>query len=274
VPPIQRTLVVEGSATEPVIFEGDRTSDKNSKRHYPIDYANIPGQWFGLRFGWPSKGNSIKHARIKNATYGIFIDSSSSDGKSTVVISNTFMQNMSASAVIGTRSKVSITNSVLANCGSSCLYTYKGGDYELIHVTLSGFCDFGGGSSPALAVTNRLRNSFGQIIQTYPNLKFTIFNSIVWGDLSDEFGFDIDDKINPIIDPQANILKTTNQSFGQAILKNVLNKDPKFKDFRKYRFDLDTLSPAKDIGIALITTDYLDKARDSKPDAGAFERIE
>lgn len=274
---IYGTLKIEGTATEPVIMEGDRTSDKNSDRHYPIKYANIPGQWFGIALGWPSSGNTIKHARIKNATFGIYIDSSSVDGKPVVSVFNSFIQNMSFSAIRGTRSKVTIENSVLANCGSACLYTFKGGDYDLRHVTISGYCDFGGGNDPALAVTNRLRNGFGQVIETYPNLVFKFLNSIVYGELSDEIALDIDATKNPDTSLFGSVFKTKNLSISQPGTQNVLNKDPKFKDYTKYRFDLDTLSSAKDIGVILsppINSDYIAKPRDSKPDAGAFERVE
>ena len=272
----QGTLKVEGTATEPVTFEGDRTSDKYSDKFSVLKYFNIPGQWFGLLFDWPTKGNTIKHARIKNATYGVFIDSSSVDGFPVVNIFNTSIQNMSAHALIGNRSKVYIENSVLANCGSACLYTFKGGDYDLRHVAISGYCDFGGGNDPALAVTNRLRDGFGRIIETYPGLKFKIQNSIVYGDLKDEIWFDIDGAVLP--EPMTilgSVLKSSNTSLGLTGTKNILNKDPKFKDFKKYNFDLDTLSPARDIGFILsppIPKDYRDKLRDSKPDAGAFER--
>lgn len=271
------TLKIEGTAAEPVIFEGDRTSDKYSDKFSAFKYANIPGQWFGLRFGWPTNGNTIKYARIKNAAYGIFMDSLSPNTQPVVSIYNTMIQNMTAYAVIGNRSKVYIENSILANCGSACLYTYKGGDYDLRHVTVSGYCDFGGGNDPALAVTNRLRDGFGRIIETYPGLRFKFLNSIVYGELKDEIGFDIDATILPEPIPiLGSLLKSTNQSIAQSGSQNVLNQDPKFKDYKKYRFDLDTLSPAKDIGFILnppIPKDYSDKLRDSKPDAGAFEFI-
>lgn len=267
------TLKIEGTNAEPVTFEGDRTSDKYSDRQSFFKYYNIPGQWFGLSFAWPSKGNSIKHARIKNATIGIYLDSSTADGQATVKVYNTMVQNITYNALRGTRSNVYIENSVLANCGSACLYTFKGGDYDLKHCTVSGFCDFGGTNDPALAITNRLRNEFGQVLETY-ELSFTILNSIVWGNQLNEFYTDIEPTKLKFLSPLHSIIKTSNQSLGQAGTNNKLNVDPKFKDYVKYNFDLDTLSPAKDIGIPLIPLDFNSKVRDAKPDAGAAERFE
>jgi hypothetical protein len=239
-------------------------------------YFNIPGQWFGLRFGWPAKNNTIKYARIKNASYGIFMDSSSVDGQPLVKVFNTCIQNISSYAVVGNRSKVYIENSVLANCGSACLYTFKGGDYDLRHVTISGYCDFGGGNDPALAVTNRLRDNYGRVIETYP-IKFTFLNSITYGDVSDEIALDIDTKEPVELTLLGSLFKSTNTSLLQAGTQNVLTKNFKFKDHTKDRFDLDTLSQARDIGFIVsppILKDYTDKLRDTKPDAGAFERME
>lgn len=273
---VQGTLKVEGTNTEPVIFEGDRTSDKYSDKHTFTKYYNIPGQWFGIYLQYPSKSNTIKYARIKNATVGVYMDSSSFDGNANVSIYNTFIQNMTYSAVRGTRSKVYIENSVLANCGSACLYTFKGGDYNLKHITVSGYCDFGSSNDPALAVTNRLRNQFGQILETY-SIAFSIINSIVWGELKEEVMLDIDEAKLISLSPLNSLFKTTNGTLSQTITENVLNKEPKFKDYTKYNFDLDTLSHAKDIGKTLtpqINIDYMNRLRDSKPDAGAFERIE
>lgn len=273
---IQGTLKVEGTNTEPVIFEGDRTSDKYSDKFTVYKYFNIPGQWFGIIFQYPSKANIVKHARIKNATVGIFMDSVSLDANPVVKIYNTTIQNMTYNAVRGTRSKVYAENSVFSNCGSACIYTFKGGDYDLRHVTISGFCDFSGGNDPALAVTNRLRNQFGFVLETYP-ISFSIQNSIVWGELKEEVMLDIEESKLIALLPFNSVFKTTSATLSQAGTNNLINKNPEFKDYSKYNFDLDTLSAAKDIGKILnpqISTDYMNRIRDSKPDAGAFERKE
>ena len=58
------------------------------------------------------------------------------------------------------------------------------------------------------------------------------------------------------------------------------NKDPKFKDYEKLNFELDTLSNAKDIGdptwSGYSPVDLKNRSRlsDGKPDLGAYERNE
>ncbi|MBC7125840.1 MAG: hypothetical protein H5T24_09435, partial [Bacteroidales bacterium] len=60
----------------------------------------------------------------------------------------------------------------------------------------------------------------------------------------------------------------------------VIREDPRFKDVVKWNFELDTLSPAKDIGDITIATGYpvdlngVNRLADGKPDLGAFERVE
>lgn len=273
---IQGTLKIEGTNAEPVILEGDRTSDKYSDKFTFYKYFNLPGQWYGIYLQYPSKANVIKQARIKNSSVGIFMDSVTVDANPVVSIFNTTIQNITYHAVKGTRSKVYIENSVLANCGSACLYTFKGGDYDLRHTTISGYCDFSSSNDPALAVTNRLRNQFGYVLETYP-ISFSILNSVVWGELKDEVLLDIEESKLISLTPFNSVFKSTSATLSQSGTDNVLNQSPKFKDYEKYNFDLDTLSAARDIGKILnppINSDYMNRIRDSKPDAGAFERKE
>jgi hypothetical protein len=60
---------------------------------------------------------------------------------------------------------------------------------------------------------------------------------------------------------------------------NVLSDDPKFIDPQNFSYLLDTLSPAKDLGLLqyglLFPMDLKGDSRiaDGAPDAGAFERV-
>ena len=56
---------------------------------------------------------------------------------------------------------------------------------------------------------------------------------------------------------------------------NINGENPKFMDWETYDFQLDTLSPAKDVGLDIgILLDNLGRNRNANPDIGAFERIE
>jgi hypothetical protein len=62
--------------------------------------------------------------------------------------------------------------------------------------------------------------------------------------------------------------------------RNVIILDPKFKDPYNHIYALDTLSPAKDIANIDISNTYpidlnnYNRLTDTKPDLGAFERVE
>jgi hypothetical protein len=61
---------------------------------------------------------------------------------------------------------------------------------------------------------------------------------------------------------------------------NVLRDNPKFKKPQEYNYQLDTLSPAKDVGLVntalLFPLDLLNinRLNDLGPDLGAYERVE
>ena len=61
----------------------------------------------------------------------------------------------------------------------------------------------------------------------------------------------------------------------------ILNDDPNFVDAVENNFELDTLSPAKDVGLQSIVLtdinleqDILGTPRLQSPDLGAYERVE
>ncbi|MEO0332735.1 MAG: choice-of-anchor Q domain-containing protein, partial [Bacteroidota bacterium] len=92
-------------------------------------------------------------------------------------------------------------------------------------------------------------------------------NSIVWGDLADEF---LGSAPSATSETQilANLLKTADTTRSN----NIYNKDPLFIDPIIFQYELDSLSPAINQGIkASILTDLNGAARDNQPDLGAYE---
>ena len=96
---------------------------------------------------------------------------------------------------------------------------------------------------------------------------------ILWS-LREEFELpEPDPNFTAILDFQSNIFRTELTSFN--VNGNLINTDPRFLDAFEGKFSLDTLSPAKDVGIDLgILRDIEGKLRDAQPDLGAFEREE
>ncbi|MCB9245091.1 MAG: hypothetical protein H6606_01560 [Flavobacteriales bacterium] len=261
---VEGTLKIEGTVDEPVRFEGDRLEP---------DYEEVAGQWGGIWFGYPSKANRIRHARIKNGTVGIYCDSSSVDGNYVVEVYNTEVRNMSFDGLSGRGSSLMAENSVFVNCARFTFLGLYGGDYLLRNCTFATFNFEFPRRDPTFALNNIERDQLGNVIATYP-VTASFRNNIIYGSLDNEFALDLDEnKVGPL-EIQNNLIRTELSGLDVPGADNVVNEDPRFLAPRSYNFDLDTLSAAKDIGRVLtpvVNTDFLERTRDAKPDAGAFE---
>lgn len=254
------TLKINGTKSDPVIFEGDRLDN---------NFQDKPGQWRGLRFYRGSVNNEIKHAVIKNAIVGIVVDSLPESGTRNLIVSNSIIKNMSAYGVLGQTASILMENSVIGNCGLYTFIGYYGGDYLINNCT---FYNPGNGRrDPHVIFNNILRNDKKQIIKTY-DLSFDIKNSIIWGPIDSEIGFDVTG------DTQ---VKKSNLEFSLYKSKadlggtsNIRNKDPMFEDISRLNLKLKAGSPAIDKAnpITATLTDLEENSRGATPDIGAYEK--
>jgi hypothetical protein len=131
-----------------------------------------------------------------------------------------------------------------------------------------------------MLITDFFPDSLGTGIETNP-LTLDMQNNLVWGSEENEWGFNFQSAGNQLtID--FNYLRITDpliQSFLDGT-SNIIRQDEDdllFRDYREYDLQLDTLSPAKDVGnpaiIPLIGPDLNNNNRiDGLPDMGAYER--
>ena len=94
-------------------------------------------------------------------------------------------------------------------------------------------------------------------------------------DLKEELVFadNAEDPNNFTLDIRNSIFKT--EIAGLDVNNNLVNVDPRFKNFRENNFELDSLSPAIDAGMQLsppIIDDVRGSPRDIFPDMGAYEK--
>jgi len=261
---VEGTLNIKGTVENPVTFQGDRLEP---------DYEEIAGQWGGLWFSYPTKGNLITHARIKNGTVGIYCDSSSSDGAYTVTVNNTEVRNMSFDGLSGKGSSIKAQNSVFANCGRYSFLGLYGGNYELKHCTFLTYNFDFSRRDPTFALNNIERDGLGNRIATF-NIAAQIQNNIIWGSLDNEIALDLEESKVQALQIQNNLVRTELLDLGGTGLDNVLNMDPRIQNYRQQDYRLDSLSAAKDIGRTLspaILKDFDENSRIGSPDAGAFE---
>jgi hypothetical protein len=261
---VQGTLKVKGTVNAPVMMEGDRLQPQ---------YEEVAGQWNGILIDTPSVGNEISYAYFKNGLVGIWCRSPQISSRTNVTVKNCFVRNMLFDGLAGRGTTIYAENSLFVNCGRYTFFGEYGGDYTLVHCTFATYENTFSRKEPTFFFTNILRDDLFRIINTF-NIKCIIQNCIIYGSLNDELGSDLQ-PLKDTVYIRGSLLRSTITELDKA--GNVRNKDPRFINYKENDFRLDTLSGAKDIGILLnppINSDFADRNRDSKPDAGAFEKVE
>ena len=256
---IKGSIEVNGTADERVLFMNDR---------FDGNYAGFPGQWGGFVFLEGSKNNKIRFTDIRNAEVGIWLGTPDDDAIADLVLENTIIENMTESALLAFTSDLEMTNCLLNNTGQIVFAGLAGGNYTLAHNTLANYAFGFFKTQPTLVITDQLELSDGSIIQGSVSLELN--NNIIWGssvkeiELLNEAGLDFN------LNMLNNLLRTTDETF--AGFNNILNKDPLFIDPVLFNYQLNSLSPAVNMGADLgIMIDLLGNVRSNPPDIGSYE---
>ncbi|MEM7548102.1 MAG: right-handed parallel beta-helix repeat-containing protein [Bacteroidota bacterium] len=258
---IQGKLEVRGSADSTVLFT-------NSRRTEEFDG---PGQWRGIFILEGSEGNIVDHATIRNADFGLRVGSPDDNDLPDLTVSNTTVENMFLSGIIGFTSDIVVTNCNINNCRTGAIACLAGGNYQLIHNTIANLSFGFIADGPAVILSDNLILSDDNILAA--PIRVELVNNIIWGNMSDEILLDNGGSQPFELSLNNNIIRTENEDLN--INNNILNEDPLFVDPRNFNYELDTLSPAMDNGIDIgLDLDLLGNMRDEFPDIGAFERIE
>lgn len=266
------TLIVNGTMDEPVIFEGDRLEEL---------FENVPDQWSGIHFVAGSRNNIIDYAKIRNANIGIRVDSVVEFSNPTLTLSNTIIENMHYAGIWGLQSTILAYNCVIADCGYNAVSFPIGGIYEFYHCTISSDQAFVTRTTPSIWLNNYY--VYEGIPQLRPLQKAYFGNCIIYGNITNEIGFDtsFNEQLNFTFENCLVRLSDTINTSDTTRFKNLIkNMNPKFMDEYENNYELDTLSPAKDVGLLEIANyfefDLNQNSRitDEKPDLGAYERIE
>ncbi len=274
------SMQVNGTVEEPVKFLGHRLEEW---------YADKPGQWGQIQFMPGSSDNFIRNAEIKNSSTGLFVDSVGLGTKPPLVIENTTINHITNFGIIAQNSNIIVSNSVIGDCGYHSVALTLGGIYNFYHCTIANFFNWSYRSTPALFLNNYYTDDEGEEVIN-PLIEANFYNSIIYGRNYSEIGFDFieTDESDDLLNNGFNYL------FKDCLLKSgdldmsdnskfksiTANEDPNFIDPYKFNYQLDTLSPCKDIGAIEIANDFpndilnTSRIKDSGPDLGAYERIE
>jgi hypothetical protein len=277
---VKGKVIANGTLENPILMHGDRLEDV---------YSNVPDQWNGIVLYSGSKNNEFSNVEIKNANIGLQVGNIEDIGFATVNLNNVKIQNMAYAGIFSLKSEIQATNCLITNCGFYAAALLVGGSYEFNHCTIANY--WGGysiktRSTPSVLISNILNISKDKPDYIGDLVKANFGNCIISGNAAD--GNELFMKANPqatfnyrfdqCILQVADTFKVNNPDHFSNILKGV---DPKFVDpYKKYNFELDTLSKAKDAANRAISKLYpvdlkgRDRFADNGPDIGALERQE
>lgn len=251
------TLKVNGTKDNPVIFEGDRLDN---------NYANTPGQWQGIGFYLTSRDNVITHCVIKNAAYGVRVDSLSNNANPKLLIQNSIIKNISGVGIWGRTGEITAINTVVSNCGIFYFYAQYGGKYYFDFCTMNNIST--SSRDPHFYISNQERNDKKVVIRTYP-IGYTFTNCVIYGPNETEIGFDLSAPASPNI-ISSNFIKSKTP-FGSNLFSTI-GYSQIWVDAPGNNYKLTATSPLIDKGMNTgVNTDLEEKSRGAKPDIGAYE---
>lgn len=265
------TLRVMGTEAEPVIFQGDRREPA---------YENRPGQWDRI---WINEGgqNEIHHARIRNGFIGLQPEVLPFDDPpydpSSLLVTNTTIENCSGFGMLTSLFNVRAENLVISNSGEYNLVVRSAGNYDFYHCTFANYFSEAARETPSVFIQNSFITSNNTQVIGEPQVG--MYNSIIYGDLDNEFSTEVISNGSIALDFRSVILQTTQSTGDTTQFKNIIRnpEDQIFNDPLNRDFTLLENSLARDQGelnIAnIVPTDIQGNSRtaDGMPDLGAYE---
>jgi hypothetical protein len=279
---VRGKVVAKGTVENPISFQGDRLETV---------YANVPDQWNGVLLYSGSTNNEFSNVEIKNANIGLQVGNIEDKGSANIKLNNVKIQNMAYAGIFAMKSNIQAANCLITNCGFYAVALLISGNYEFNHSTIANYWGgygFKARSTPAVFISNVLNVSKDKPDYVGDIEKADFGNCIITGNVSDgnELGLRRNStklysyKFDRCILQVADTFKTTNIDHYINVIRGK-GSDPKFVDpYKKMNFELDTLSPAKDVAKVAIGKLYpndlkgRDRFADNGPDIGALERQE
>lgn len=263
-------LIVNGTAENPVIIEGDRLEPY---------FKDQPGQWDRIWLQECREGadHIINHAIIRNGFIGLQPESVFKATRAALRINNTLIENHTGIGIYATLYAIEANNVIIDNCGQYAFAATMGGDYIVRHSTIGNFWWKSARNTNSLFFSNYFDDDSTGIRYEYP-FHFEMGNSIVYGAAEEEFGTNLSAReVDTTYLFDHCLLKSTKGSNDLPGYNSCLfNQDPLFVDYRAFDLHLsDALSPAVGAGSPTISEfvpfDYEGNPRTGTPDLGALQ---
>ena len=260
------SLKVNGTLEEPVYFQSDRLEGF---------YDDLPGQWDRIWINEGAVDNVINYAVIRNGFIGIQAETLQEFMGNQLTISNTIIENMSGAGILSRYYLIASANCVLANCGQYALALTLGGAYDFRHTTIANYWNYSIRNTESVYLNNYFLTQNYQVV-AYPFSAY-FANTIIYGNQQDELA--IDDSVAEFNYTFDHCLIKTEMdvSNSENFVECLKNENPLFVNYSEGNYELDSLSPAKNIGnpdvSATIPIDIKGRDRTQSPDLGAYEWI-
>ena len=171
------SINIQGTNGNEVEFRGSRLE---------ASFNDVPGQWFGIRMFQPTE-STIEYADIKNATVGIWVDTSSGIDK--VNINYTKSGNHTYAALYCQGARVKSENSLFYNSGVYTGFFNIGGEYNFNHCTFGNYWT-STSRTTAQVVVNDYYIDATNSVQYRPLTQANFNNCIIQGDKDNELFID------------------------------------------------------------------------------------
>lgn len=271
---IDGQLIIEGTAENPVVIQGDRLE--------PF-FKDQPGQWdrIWLMEARPEADHIVNHAIIRNGFIGIQAESTlygfqgAHVTQAALRINNTILENHTGAGIYSTLYAIEANNMVIDNCGQYGVAIANGGDYLFRHSTIGNYWL----QSPRTTASLYLSNYTDQdgVRYEFP-LHCEMYNSIVYGAQDEELGKALSGtEVDTTYLFDHCLLRTSKFNNNMPGFSGCLfNQDPMFVDFSAFNLHLkDALSPAVGAGSPIVAEevpfDIEGKDRRGTPDLGAYQ---
>lgn len=276
------SITAEGTAEEPIVFQGDRLE---------AFYQDQPGQWDRIWINEGNQTNVLRHVIIKNSFIGIQAETlpfagneTAPTSSNTLVIENCRIYNTSLIGLLARNYKIEAQNNLFYDSGQYLMAVSGGGEYRFNRCTFANYWNFSSRQTPLLLLTNAYENPPGVLqVRSIENTVFS--NCIFYGNNDNELELAFDeDGVNIDITFKNSLVKYDlevedySAFFGDSVF---VNEFPGFINTfeRNYRLssgafarDKGTLTPA--VNFSVLTVSDLDiegSPRQGLPDPGCFE---
>lgn len=288
---IDGNLIANGTLEHPVVMRTDRFDKMPDVDKTPYDY--MPGQWGGIYLQNSKSVHMLNHTIIRGCDLGVVIIGTGSTHPS-LTLQNCVLHSMTQYGLYAQNAKVTLENTEISNCGTSCLYLL-GGESYVVHATLANYYTWGKRKNETLVISNYLLD--GKLLYLYPITSSVVENSIVFGNQSKEILLQKDTFTNAMYNvlisntlikskrlenaefhniTWARSQNTTIEGLPDTVFVNTSIKN--IAETGYYNFQLDGKSIARSKANTTVSgrypVDLLGKNRllDGVPDLGAYEK--